>query len=191
MARSLSKRTRFQVLRRDGYTCRYCGRKPPEVTLEVDHVHPVAAGGTDHPSNLVAACKDCNRGKGAQAQGASAYDHARGHGLPAEPKLVTCHYCGNRITDFRAAQLALFTQAEGAVVPPGAYGVWHSVHDTCHAERYPGIIGGPYWVDLADFTNRAEAQRTNQHIRQKTWADRTNWASWMSALVDRRGSRAA
>ena len=60
---AVSKRTRFEVLRRDNHVCRYCGAKAPDVTLTVDHVVPVALGGTDHPDNLVAACEDCNRGK--------------------------------------------------------------------------------------------------------------------------------
>lgn len=58
---AVSKRTRFEVLRRDNYTCRYC--RSTEAELTVDHVTPVALGGTDDPSNLVACCKDCNAGK--------------------------------------------------------------------------------------------------------------------------------
>ena len=34
--------------------------------LEIDHVHPVAEGGTNDMDNLVTACWDCNRGKGAR-----------------------------------------------------------------------------------------------------------------------------
>lgn len=60
---AVSKRTRYEVLRRDAFTCRYCGAKAPDVELHVDHVTPVALGGTDEPSNLVAACADCNVGK--------------------------------------------------------------------------------------------------------------------------------
>jgi hypothetical protein len=60
---ALSKRTRFEVLRRDNHTCRYCGGTAPDVMLTVDHVTPVSLGGSDDPSNLVAACKDCNAGK--------------------------------------------------------------------------------------------------------------------------------
>lgn len=60
---AVSKRTRYEVLRRDNHTCRYCGGTAPDVVLTVDHVTPVALGGTDDPSNLVAACKDCNAGK--------------------------------------------------------------------------------------------------------------------------------
>ena len=61
---SISRRVRFEIFRRDGHACRYCGRRPPAVTLEVDHRIPRCMGGTDDPENLVAACWDCNRGKG-------------------------------------------------------------------------------------------------------------------------------
>lgn len=59
----VSKRTRYEVLRRDNHTCRYCGGTAPDVKLTVDHVTPVALGGGDDPNNLVAACRDCNYGK--------------------------------------------------------------------------------------------------------------------------------
>jgi hypothetical protein len=58
---AVSKRTRYEVLRRDNYTCRYC--RSTEHPLTVDHVVPAALGGGDDPSNLVACCKDCNIGK--------------------------------------------------------------------------------------------------------------------------------
>jgi 5-methylcytosine-specific restriction endonuclease McrA len=34
------------------------------VPLEVDHIVPLYKGGTNDDSNLVAACHDCNQGKG-------------------------------------------------------------------------------------------------------------------------------
>lgn len=60
---AVTKRTRFEVLRRDDHTCQYCGAKAPDVTLQIDHVMPVALGGDDKPGNLITACKDCNAGK--------------------------------------------------------------------------------------------------------------------------------
>ena len=60
---AISKRMRFEVLRRDKHTCRYCGQTAPDVKLAVDHVLPTALGGTDDPNNLVTACTDCNNGK--------------------------------------------------------------------------------------------------------------------------------
>lgn len=55
--------TRFAVLRRDGFRCRYCGRGPDEARLHVDHVQPRSAGGGEELENLVTACQDCNLGK--------------------------------------------------------------------------------------------------------------------------------
>lgn len=68
---TLGKKIRFEILKRDGHTCRYCGGKPPHVTLEVDHVIAKAQGGSDQPENLVTSCFDCNRGKGKNGLGAS------------------------------------------------------------------------------------------------------------------------
>lgn len=63
----LSKKTRFDVFKRDGFRCVYCGATPSEtVLLEADHVHPVAQGGTNEIDNLVTSCDSCNRGKGAR-----------------------------------------------------------------------------------------------------------------------------
>jgi hypothetical protein len=59
----VSRRLRFEILRRDNHQCRYCGAAAPDVKLTVDHVTPVALGGSDNPSNLVTACDDCNGGK--------------------------------------------------------------------------------------------------------------------------------
>ena len=57
---------RFEIFARDGFACRYCGAKPPGVVLEIDHVIPVAGGGSNAPANLVTACRKCNSGKGAK-----------------------------------------------------------------------------------------------------------------------------
>lgn len=60
---TVSRRLRFEILRRDNHTCRYCGAQAPDVELTVDHVIPVALGGGDEPANLVTACEPCNSGK--------------------------------------------------------------------------------------------------------------------------------
>lgn len=58
---TLSPRIRFEVLKRDKFTCQYCGRSGCE--LEVDHIQPISKGGTNDMDNLITACVDCNRGK--------------------------------------------------------------------------------------------------------------------------------
>ncbi|WP_343997128.1 HNH endonuclease, partial [Williamsia deligens] len=64
---AVSKRLRYEILRRDNHQCRYCGATAPEAPLTVDHVVPVALGGVDDPSNLATACRDCNAGKSASS----------------------------------------------------------------------------------------------------------------------------
>jgi hypothetical protein len=59
----LSKRTRFEVFKRDQFRCVYCGATPNDGPLHVDHVVAVANGGSDELANLVTACAACNLGK--------------------------------------------------------------------------------------------------------------------------------
>lgn len=64
--RSISKKLRFEVFKRDSFTCQYCGRKAPDVVLEIEHVQPVSAGGDADILNLLTSCTECNAGKGAR-----------------------------------------------------------------------------------------------------------------------------
>jgi len=61
---SISKKLRFEVFKRDGFACQYCGKSPPRVMLELDHINPKSKKGKDDINNLITACFDCNRGKG-------------------------------------------------------------------------------------------------------------------------------
>lgn len=61
--KNLSKKIRFEVFKRDSFTCQYCGSKAPDAILEVDHIVPVIEGGTNDILNLITSCRDCNRGK--------------------------------------------------------------------------------------------------------------------------------
>ena len=60
---SIGNAVRFDVLAAHGFSCRYCGRKAPNVELHVEHVIPISNGGTNDRKNLVPACADCNAGK--------------------------------------------------------------------------------------------------------------------------------
>lgn len=61
---AVTKRARYEVFRRDGHRCTYCGTSAEDgANLTIDHVTPVSLGGTDDPANLVTACRDCNAGK--------------------------------------------------------------------------------------------------------------------------------
>lgn len=59
----LSKKLRFDLFKRDSFQCVYCGNRPPNILLEIDHIIPYSKGGKDVIENLVTSCFDCNRGK--------------------------------------------------------------------------------------------------------------------------------
>lgn len=56
------KLSRREVFRRDNYTCQYCGKKVPNLTI--DHVMPRHLGGKHIWTNVVTACPTCNHHKG-------------------------------------------------------------------------------------------------------------------------------
>lgn len=62
----ISKKLRFEIFKRDGFSCAYCGNKPPDVVLEVDHIVAVSNGGNNSKLNLITSCFNCNRGKGCE-----------------------------------------------------------------------------------------------------------------------------
>jgi len=67
--KSISKKARFEVFKRDSFTCQYCGDGAPQVVLHVDHIKPVKGGGGNAITNLITACVSCNLGKGARELG--------------------------------------------------------------------------------------------------------------------------
>ena len=66
--KSISASLRFDVFKRDKYTCQICGRsKKDGAVLHVDHIRPVARGGTNDKANLQTLCAECNLGKGTKS----------------------------------------------------------------------------------------------------------------------------
>lgn len=63
-ARRIPPSVRAHVMERDKFRCRRCGAGPDQERLEVDHIVPVARGGTSARSNLQTLCSVCNAGKG-------------------------------------------------------------------------------------------------------------------------------
>lgn len=58
------KLTKREILRRDDYTCQYCGNRISYLTI--DHIVPRRLGGQHVWTNLVAACPSCNHRKGSR-----------------------------------------------------------------------------------------------------------------------------
>lgn len=61
--KSIPNKVRFEIFKRDNFTCQYCGKSAPEVVLNVDHIEPVSKGGTNDLYNLITSCFECNNGK--------------------------------------------------------------------------------------------------------------------------------
>lgn len=61
--KQISKKIRFEVFKRDGFKCQYCGASAPDIILHVDHIKPVSKGGKNTITNLITACSGCNLGK--------------------------------------------------------------------------------------------------------------------------------
>lgn len=57
---------RWEVFRRDGFSCRSCGAQSD---LTADHVHPEILGGEATVENLATLCRSCNSKKGARVDG--------------------------------------------------------------------------------------------------------------------------
>jgi 5-methylcytosine-specific restriction endonuclease McrA len=86
--------TKREVLRRDNYTCQYCGQRSAYLT--VDHIVPRRLGGEHSWENLVAACPTCNHRKGART-----LDQAQMRLLhfPQEPPTSAQYLFGRHLTD--------------------------------------------------------------------------------------------
>ena len=64
--KSISQKIRFEIFKRDSFTCQYCGEEAPKVILNIDHINPVKNGGDNNITNLITSCFDCNSGKRAR-----------------------------------------------------------------------------------------------------------------------------
>lgn len=111
----ISKRLRYEILRRDANTCRYCGASAPDVRITVDHVVPVALGGTDDPSNLVAACVDCNAGKSSSTADAALVEDVNEQALQ-----------WRQLTDAAGVQLRAERDAQEAFAQQ-AWAIWDRI----------------------------------------------------------------
>lgn len=103
---AVNQRTRFEVFKRDGFRCYYCGVRGNETSgegLTIDHVVPVSLGGTDDAMNLVSACRDCNFGKASVPADAP---------LIADVDEATARYTAARALALKALEADLEAQAE-------------------------------------------------------------------------------
>ncbi len=60
-----TKKKRMEIIKRDKYRCRICGRRPDEhvdIELHVHHIRPFGEGGVTHEDNLITLCDTCHKG---------------------------------------------------------------------------------------------------------------------------------
>lgn len=60
------RRRRRALLKRDGAWCRICGLPEELEPLTIDHIKPIARGGSNELENMQLLCGMCNHTKGAQ-----------------------------------------------------------------------------------------------------------------------------
>ena len=140
---ALSKRQRFGIFKRDRFTCQYCGRCPPAVVLEVDHVIPESAGGSSHASNLVASCFDCNRGKAHlpldERPAAVVDEFARQRELQAQSKAFNKLLMDERkLRDKQVSELGIYWANQSR--PPAEHGKW-TVNEPSRRSLYRFLEG--------------------------------------------------
>lgn len=53
---------RFDIFKRDNFTCAYCGKSSvkDKIELHIDHIFPKSKGGSNHYYNVITSCKKCN-----------------------------------------------------------------------------------------------------------------------------------
>src|SRR5574337_669782 len=88
------------ILKRDAYTCQYCGRNGGE-RMTIDHVIPRSLGGRTVWENVVSACRACNLKKGSKPLHEASMSLLR---KPAKPVSVVYHaLCDERPAARRSA----------------------------------------------------------------------------------------
>jgi hypothetical protein len=168
----ISKRLRYEVMRRDGHRCRYCGATAEDAKLTIDHVVPVALGGSDEPENLVCACADCNSGKTSSSPDAPLVANVADDALRWAKAME------------RAAELADADRAKGDPVVEAFEAKWnefyvcdHSGNPTEPRERIPREAGWEQTVrrfhasglTISDFQELIDVAMGSKATVAKTW----------------------
>lgn len=133
-----SKRLRFEILKRDGFKCRYCGATAIESLLHVDHVHPKSEGGDDDPANLVTSCSSCNLGK----SNIKLDDSRIQQGTTTEAMLEHAEQVGEylsavKVVEQKRAEVLDFLTVKWNAVNRNSLLEWQADHIAILARKYP------------------------------------------------------
>jgi HNH endonuclease len=162
---AVSKRLRYEVLRRDNHACRYCGATAPGSKLTTDHVIPVALGGSDLPDNLVAACVDCNAGKTSSNPDAPLVDDVKADALRwARAMREAARLVGRDARDRRDLR-EMFESVwnEWTYEAPDGRAAWPLPSDwPLTIDRLADADFNPFWIP-----NAVEAAMLPRHVRDR------------------------
>lgn len=166
LRKPLSKKQRFEILKRDGFVCQYCGRGAPESILHIDHIVPVAMGGDNDSANLITACLECNAGKGVTFH---------------DPQLAEIYSLKQQIADHERDILALRCRAERAFEYAGrnAEALLHTYAPNASSAQYEEL------VDLVWETSYREAESAFIVAKYEVGDDLEN--IWAAATASLRG----
>lgn len=163
MTATIRPRNRFEVFKRDGFQCQYCGRRVPDVTLEVDHIAPRSAGGRDTLDNLVTACFECNRGKG---------DKSLREGLPAidyRTKAADAKERQRQVKAYFESERQVAEEIEKAVADiANFWETWIGPPTQGHRARFHTFISKLGPAKVREAITVVAAQRRRQTIRDVT-----------------------
>ena len=146
--KSISKRVRFEVFKRDGFVCHYCGTHPPGVILHVDHITAVANGGENDMDNLVTSCESCNLGKGARPLTVVPQSLAEKAKLVAEREEQLAGY--QAILEARRERLENELWRVAEVIDPGSSKDGMDRRWTSSIRRFIGQLGLHVVLDAAE-----------------------------------------
>ncbi len=148
MARKpISKGKRFEIFKRDGFICQYCGSHPPGVILHVDHIVAVANGGGNEDTNLITSCSSCNLEKSASDLSAIPKSLAERAAETAEREMQIAGYSQVMMAERQRIEDDAWTVAER--LTPGAE-AGYPLKDLASIKRFVKLIGLPEAMEAAD-----------------------------------------
>ena len=179
MSQWLRPVTRWGLYLRDGLSCLYCGITVAELIeargenfLTIDHLKPRCCGGTSDPYNLMAACYDCNQGKGRRTMTKFCRDFS-----------LNRHTVKSRIERRRRRDLGAYREAARVLLAqvPGLPGLRVADmvvdHDMLVKRQWGESIDATYWAHLKSQEHLfcSECGRPHHEDRPQDYAPEPSW----------------
>lgn len=169
--KGISPKIRFEIFKRDDFSCQYCGVTSKESKLVIDHIYPIKHGGENDTQNLITACSRCNIGKGATLLSRKLSPlppilSEKDEEIRRLQMVVIKKYRTNSV-EFTKLANRLYDQIKAS-----GYSEKRSIETM--RKDLDGMINGPYPHDILlqyieNFTDKLEAKNTLNHNLQKKY----------------------